>query len=86
MAFGRLCSKIWDAIPHYGSSSEGMPPSTESQLESEIQDWFSTIPVDNHLTTMGIAAERPHDSSLFQHLQTLLYLRGKKASCTDNEP
>ncbi|KAH6658442.1 hypothetical protein BKA67DRAFT_214333 [Truncatella angustata] len=84
VAYGKLCSKVWDAIPHYGSSSESMPTSMESMLESEIQGWFSTIPDILQLTTtetIPSAEVTRHDRSLFQHLQTLLYLRGNYIRC-----
>ncbi|ETS86052.1 hypothetical protein PFICI_04077 [Pestalotiopsis fici W106-1] len=84
VAYAKLCSKVWEAIPHYGSSHEAMPPSTESSLESDIQEWFSTIPEDLYLTRVDAsppAQLNPPDRNLFRHLQTLLYLRGNYIRC-----
>lgn len=53
-------------------------------LENETQGWFSTIPEVHQVTTSDVASpESPprHDSRLFQHMQTLLYLRGNYIRC-----
>jgi hypothetical protein len=84
VAYGKLCSKVWDAIPHYGSSYEGMSSSTESSLENDIQDWFSTIPEDHHLTAAGLSpvgGTSDQNQRLLHHMQTLLYLRGNYIRC-----
>ncbi|KAK9783559.1 hypothetical protein SCAR479_00118 [Seiridium cardinale] len=84
VAYAKLCSEVWDAIPHYGSSDEAMPAERESLLESEIQGWFSTIPEDLQLTRTGSSPATDtthHRQLLFQHMQTLLYLRGNYIRC-----
>ncbi|KAK6080069.1 fungal specific transcription factor domain-containing protein [Seiridium cupressi] len=84
VAYAKLCSEVWDAIPHYGFSDEAMPAERESLLESEIQGWLTTIPEDLQLTRTGSSPATDtahHHQLLFQHMQTLLYLRGNYIRC-----
>ncbi|KAI4596761.1 hypothetical protein KJ359_005104 [Pestalotiopsis sp. 9143b] len=84
VAYGKLCSKVWEAIPHYGSSHESMASNMESSLESDIQTWFSTIPDDTQLARADASPSShtiSHNAALFRHLQTLLYLRGNYIRC-----
>ncbi|KAH7380041.1 hypothetical protein BKA66DRAFT_571122 [Pyrenochaeta sp. MPI-SDFR-AT-0127] len=78
VAYGRLCSRIWEALPPYGSTSLRIPQETEEYLDFIIQNWRASIPdelrlryTEDELTTQISAQPR-----VLHRLRTLLHLRG----------
>ncbi|KAH8664391.1 fungal-specific transcription factor domain-containing protein [Xylariales sp. PMI_506] len=78
VAHGKLCSKVWDAIPQYGSPTDAIPPDVVLTLDTEIQTWFSHIPEDLQLAfaQLGNPSAQEAKSWSPQHPSYLLYLRG----------
>ncbi|KAM4057367.1 fungal specific transcription factor [Hirsutella rhossiliensis] len=76
VGYGRLCSKLWDAIPPLGSASQSIPEETVHALDLSTQDWLESIP--SHLRLrhprLGLAART--QPRVLHRLRALLYLRG----------
>ncbi|PHH71938.1 hypothetical protein CDD82_6245 [Ophiocordyceps australis] len=74
--YARLCSKLWEAIPPFGSQSQAIPEDAVQALDLRTQDWLESIP--SHLRLrhprLGLAARS--QPRLLQRLRALLYLRG----------
>ncbi|KAH6954081.1 hypothetical protein BKA56DRAFT_603857 [Ilyonectria sp. MPI-CAGE-AT-0026] len=79
VGYGRLCSKLWDAIPPFGSVSQTIPDDTAVALDLCTQEWLRSIPshLQLHHPRLGLA---PHSQPrLLFRLRVLLYLRGNYA-------
>ncbi|KAF2823943.1 hypothetical protein CC86DRAFT_238380, partial [Ophiobolus disseminans] len=74
IAYGRLCSRVWEALPPYGSSSQLIPKEKEDYLDFITQNWVLSIPDNLHFKHPRAAP--PAQSRVLQRLRTLLYLRG----------
>lgn len=74
ITYGRLCSKVWEALPPYGSPSQYLPKEMEDYLEFTTQNWLQSIPED--LQFKHPRTEPMEQPSILQRLRTLLYLRG----------
>lgn len=78
VGYGRLCSKLWDAIPPLGSPSQSIPEETVRALDLSTQDWLESIP--SHLRLrhprLGLAART--QPRVLHRLRALLYLRGNQ--------
>lgn len=76
VGYGRLCSKLWDAIPPLGSPSQSIPKETVHALDLNTQDWLESIPPRLRLRhpRLGLAARS--QPRVLQRLRALLYLRG----------
>ncbi|KAH7066733.1 fungal-specific transcription factor domain-containing protein [Paraphoma chrysanthemicola] len=76
IAYARLCSRVWDALPPYGSSLQLIPQETEEYLDFITQNWLQSLPQDLQFRhpRLGLA---PRSQPLQLHrLRTMLYLRG----------
>ncbi|PHH75932.1 hypothetical protein CDD80_1928 [Ophiocordyceps camponoti-rufipedis] len=76
VGYGRLCSKLWDAIPPLGSPTQSIPDETIQALDLSTQDWLESIPPHLRLRhpRLGLAARS--QPRVLQRLRALLYLRG----------
>ncbi|KAI1848679.1 hypothetical protein JX266_005538 [Neoarthrinium moseri] len=83
VAYGKLCSKVWEAIPQYGSPSDTMSPDTEASLETMINTWFSSIPEGFRCDDSGASSylSSSYSQSQLLTMRTLLYLRGNYIRC-----
>ncbi|KAK4187721.1 putative fungal-specific transcription factor domain protein [Podospora australis] len=84
VAYGRLCSKVWEALPQFSHQAfqPAMASSTASQLDYEIRIWCAAVPAE-----FKPAASSYPGSSSPQHpptplsrgpatCRTLMHLRG----------
>lgn len=76
VAFARLCSRIWEAMPSYGSSLQSMPAETEDYLDFMTQNWLVSVPDELHFKHPRVAAAAESQPRQMRRLRTLLYLRG----------
>jgi hypothetical protein len=76
IAYAKLCSKVWEALPPYGSSLHLIPKETEDYLDFIAQNWLQSLPQDLQFkhTRLGLAARvQPRQ---LHRMRTILYLRG----------
>ncbi|KAH7070232.1 fungal-specific transcription factor domain-containing protein [Paraphoma chrysanthemicola] len=75
IAHGRLCSKVWDALPPYSAPSQLVPKDAEDYIDYLIQNWIKEIPEELQLRSplVNFAMQQ---SETTQRLRTLLHLRG----------
>jgi hypothetical protein len=76
VAHGRLCSKVWDAIPPPGSTFMTIPRDTVSFLDFLTQSWLSQIPPDLQLRHPRLGLAPRAQPRVIHRLRALLYLRG----------
>ncbi|KAF6840312.1 fungal specific transcription factor [Colletotrichum plurivorum] len=76
VAYGRLCSKVWEALPPFESPSQFIPKDTVAFLDFMTQNWLNSIPEDLRIRhpRLGLAPRTQPRS--IHRLRTLLYLRG----------
>ncbi|KAJ0347630.1 hypothetical protein KNSL1_006236 [Colletotrichum chrysophilum] len=46
VSYGRLCSKVWEALPPFESPSQFIPKDTVAFLDFMTQNWLNSIPDD----------------------------------------
>ncbi|KAH6644473.1 fungal-specific transcription factor domain-containing protein [Boeremia exigua] len=75
IAYARLCSRVWEALPPYGSALQTIPKETEDYLDFITSNWLLSIPEELQFRhpRLGLAKSQPR---LLHRLRTLLYLRG----------
>ncbi|KAI2638430.1 fungal-specific transcription factor domain-containing protein [Xylaria nigripes] len=74
--YGRLCSKVWDALPPYGSPTTTIPLDQVQYLEFLVRNWRDSIPahLQFHHPSLGLApCNQPR---ILRRLCFMLYLRG----------
>ncbi|KAH7110169.1 fungal-specific transcription factor domain-containing protein [Dactylonectria macrodidyma] len=79
VGYGRLCSKLWDAIPPFGSVSQTIPDDTAVALDLCTQEWLKSIPSHLQLRHPRLGLAPRSQSRLLFRLRALLYLRGNYA-------
>ncbi|GKU23035.1 unnamed protein product [Fusarium langsethiae] len=79
VGYGQLCSKIWDAIPPFGSASQSIPDDTAAALDLQTQDWLESIPSHLRLRHPRLGLAPRAQPRLPHRLRALLYLRGNYA-------
>jgi hypothetical protein len=72
VAFAKLCSKVWEALPPYSSSLQLIPSEKEEYLDFIAQNWLQALPQDLQYERSSEEA-RPRQ---LRRVRTLLYLRG----------
>ncbi len=83
IAYGRLCSKIWEALPRFTSSAASpthcIPESSIDELNHEIQTWLASL-------TPATFTSHPHTPSpqALENVGTLTRLRGNHLSLLIN--
>ncbi|KAF5632717.1 hypothetical protein F52700_6254 [Fusarium sp. NRRL 52700] len=79
VGYGQLCSKIWEAIPPFGSASQTIPDDTAAILDLKTQDWLDSIPSHLRLRHPRLGLAPRAQPRLPHRLRALLYLRGNYA-------
>ncbi|KAI8182967.1 hypothetical protein KHU50_002251 [Colletotrichum sp. SAR 10_65] len=76
VSYGRLCSKVWEALPPFESPSQFIPKDTVAFLDFMTQNWLNSIPDDLRIRhpRLGLAPRTQPRS--MHRLRSLLYLRG----------
>ncbi|OIW24790.1 hypothetical protein CONLIGDRAFT_106772 [Coniochaeta ligniaria NRRL 30616] len=76
VAYGRLCSKVWEVLPPFGSPSNYIPKETVTFLDFVAQNWLASIPQDLQLRHPRLGLAPCMQPRVLQRLRALLYLRG----------
>ncbi|KAH7401200.1 hypothetical protein BKA66DRAFT_405162, partial [Pyrenochaeta sp. MPI-SDFR-AT-0127] len=76
VAYARLCSRVWEALPPYGSSLQLIPKDTEDYLDFTAQNWLLSIPQDLQFKHPRLGLTQRTQTRQLQRLRTILYLRG----------
>jgi hypothetical protein len=76
VGYGRLCSKVWEALPPVGSLSDKIPRDRVAFLEFLTHSWISSIPPDLQLRHPRLGLAPTNEVPTLRRLRTLLYLRG----------
>lgn len=76
VAYARVCSRVWEALPPYGSSLQLIPKETEDYLDFIAQNWLLSIPPDLQYKHPRLGHAAQTQSRKLHRLPTLLYLRG----------
>ncbi|KAH7000337.1 putative fungal-specific transcription factor [Ilyonectria destructans] len=76
VGYGRVCSKLWDAIPPFGSHSQLIPEDTVISLDLSTQAWLQSIPPDLQLRHPRLGLAPRSQPRIMHRLRALLYLRG----------
>lgn len=76
VAYGRLCSKVWEALPPFGSPSNYIPRETVAFLDFVAQNWLASIPRELELRHPRLGLAPRMQPRVLQRLRALLYLRG----------
>ncbi|KAH7144400.1 fungal-specific transcription factor domain-containing protein [Dactylonectria estremocensis] len=76
VGYGRVCSKLWDAIPSFGSHSQLIPEDTVISLDLSTQAWLQSIPPDLQLRHPRLGLAPRSQPRIMHRLRALLYLRG----------
>ncbi|KAF2845910.1 hypothetical protein T440DRAFT_502092 [Plenodomus tracheiphilus IPT5] len=74
VSYARICSRVWDALPSYGSQM--MPKETEDYLDFTTQNWLLSIPEELHFVHPRLGLASRSQPRQLRRLRTLLYLRG----------
>lgn len=76
VAYARLCSRIWEALPPYGSPLQTIPKETEDYLDFITSNWLLSIPQELQFRHPRLGLAPRTQPRLLHRLRTLLYLRG----------
>lgn len=76
VGYGWLCSKLWDAIPPFGSQSQQIPEDVANALDARTKDWLHSITPDLQLRHPRLGLAPLSQPRAMQRIRTLLYLRG----------
>lgn len=81
VGYGRLCSKVWEAIPSFGPTLHPMPDTLVDKLDLETQEWYHSIPFNLQLRHPRLGMAETSQPPALQRLRTMLYLRANHARC-----
>ncbi|KAH8728014.1 hypothetical protein GQ44DRAFT_610209 [Phaeosphaeriaceae sp. PMI808] len=76
VAYAKLCSRVWDALPPYGSSLQLIPKETEDYLDFIAQNWLESVPKEFQFRHPRLGLALRTQPRQLCRLSTLLYLRG----------
>ncbi|KAI8944262.1 hypothetical protein F4801DRAFT_232787 [Xylaria longipes] len=76
VGYGRLCSKVWDAFPQYGSPTTTVPPDQVKYLEFLIRNWLDSIPAHLQFNHPRLGLTLRSQPRILRRLCAMLYLRG----------
>ena len=76
VAYARLCSRVWEALPPYGSPLQTIPKETEDYLDFITSNWLLSIPQELQFRHPRLGLAPKSQPRLLHRLRTLLYLRG----------
>ncbi|KAL2140409.1 hypothetical protein VTI28DRAFT_3829 [Corynascus sepedonium] len=77
VGYGRLCTKVWEALPQFGTTPGAIPPGTATLLDAQISNWFGGIPAEFRISSpFNIPPGLRHSTSRgVRSARTLMYLR-----------
>ncbi|XPS75459.1 hypothetical protein M3J07_007536 [Ascochyta lentis] len=76
LAYARLCSRVWEALPPYGSPLQTIPKEIEDYLDFITSNWLLSIPQELQFRHPRLGLAPKTQPRLLHRLRTLLYLRG----------
>lgn len=76
VAYGRLCSKVWEALPPFELPSQFIPKDSVAFLDFLTQNWLNAIPSDLQLRHPRLGLAPRNQPRVLHRLRMLLYLRG----------
>ncbi|KAH7317563.1 fungal-specific transcription factor domain-containing protein [Rhexocercosporidium sp. MPI-PUGE-AT-0058] len=76
VTYARLCSRVWEALPPYGSSSQSIPKEKEEYLDFITQNWLLSIPEEVRFRHPRLGLAPKTQPRILHRLRTLCYLRG----------
>ncbi|KAI0440826.1 fungal-specific transcription factor domain-containing protein [Xylaria telfairii] len=76
VGYGRLCSKVWDALPQYGSPTTTIPLDQVQYLEFLIRTWLDSIPTHLQFNHPRLGLTLRSQPRILRRLCAMLYLRG----------
>lgn len=76
VAYARLCSRVWESLPPYGSPLQTIPKETEDYLDFITSNWLLSIPQELQFRHPRLGLAPKSQPRLLHRLRTLLYLRG----------
>ncbi|KAF2622446.1 hypothetical protein BU25DRAFT_402429 [Macroventuria anomochaeta] len=76
VAYAKLCSRVWEALPPYGSALQTIPKETEDYLDFITSNWLLSIPQELQFRHPRLGLAPKSQPRLLHRLRTLLYLRG----------
>ncbi|KAJ4376515.1 hypothetical protein N0V86_006627 [Didymella sp. IMI 355093] len=76
VGYARLCSRVWESLPPYGSPLQTIPKETEDYLDFSASNWLLSIPQELQFRHPRLSLAPKSQPRLLHRLRTLLYLRG----------
>mgnify|MGYP003662697775 CR=1 FL=1 len=76
VTYARLCSRVWEALPPYGSPSQWIPKEKEDYLGFLTQNWLLSIPEEIQFRHPRLGDAPESQPRILHRLRTLCYLRG----------
>jgi hypothetical protein len=76
IAFAKLCSRVWEALPPYGSSLQFIPKETEDYLDFIAQNWLHSLPKELQFKHPELGLTQRVQPRGLHRMRTMLYLRG----------
>ena len=76
VTYARLCSRVWEALPPYGSPLQWIPKEKEDYLGFLTQNWLSSIPEEIQFRHPRLGGAPEPQPRILHRLRTLCYLRG----------
>ncbi|KAH8587357.1 hypothetical protein B0O99DRAFT_400740 [Bisporella sp. PMI_857] len=76
VAYGRLSSKVWDALPPFGSPQQFIPEDKVAFLNFVTQNWVGSIPTNLQLRHPRLGLAPWTQPRALHRLRALLYLHG----------
>jgi hypothetical protein len=76
IAFAKLCSRVWEALPPYGSSLQFIPKETEDYLDFISQNWLHSLPEELQFKHPRLGLTQRVQPRGLHRMRTMLYLRG----------
>ncbi|KAF3041109.1 hypothetical protein E8E12_006696 [Didymella heteroderae] len=76
IAYARLCSRVWESLPPYGSPLQTIPKETEDFLDFITSNWLQSIPQELQFRHPRLGLAPKSQPRLLHRLRSLLYLRG----------
>ncbi|PVH71446.1 hypothetical protein DL98DRAFT_660644 [Cadophora sp. DSE1049] len=76
VTYARLCSRVWEALPPYGSPSQWIPKEKEDYLGFLTQNWLLSIPEELQFRHPRLGLPPKTQPRILHRLRTLFHLRG----------
>ncbi|KAH6886265.1 fungal-specific transcription factor domain-containing protein [Thelonectria olida] len=76
VSYGRLCSKVWEALPPFELPSQFIPKDTVAFLDFQTHNWLNSIPSELQLKHPRLGLAPRNQPRVLHRLRVLLYLRG----------